>query len=232
MLDRMLFSIVFKYFFKRSKEPHRAWKLYDGVTIPRKEDLILVGNPDKRTSKLVYTLADQAEYRILDICEIPFVTLATTRTILDVLLSAEYRMLDISEIPFVTLATTRTIINGHRQMDFDQQSNNTFEAAPRSQIQTQTRPVISTPSVIVTACQPKHQAQPPSASPVAACIAAVTSYFDFTSPSGHTAQKRSRENAFEEDQDIEVNPRQRRRFGSPWLWSYSRTCSRLRVLRA
>lgn len=42
----------------------------------------MVGNPDKRSSKLVYILADQAEYRMLDLHEIPFVTVATTRNII------------------------------------------------------------------------------------------------------------------------------------------------------
>lgn len=159
-----------------------------------------MGNPDKRTSKLVYTLADQAEYR----------------------------MLDISEIPFVTLATTRNITSTPARMDFGKQNNNfqfTFKA---SQIQAPTRPVISAPSVTVASPQLQRQSEPYSAiaSPVAACIAAVTSYFKFTSPSGHTAQKRSRENAFEEeDQDTEAklaNRRQYRRFGSPYTQWYKR----------
>ena len=163
-----------------------------------------MGNPDKRTSRLVYTLADQAEYR----------------------------MLDINEIPFVTLATTRNITSAPALMDFGKQNNLndfqfTFEAvtAPtRSQIQARTRPVISAPSP----SQLQRQTEPYSAiaSPVAACISAVTSYFAPTSPGGHTAQKRSRENAFEEDQDTEANRRQCRRFGSP----YTKWYKRMRVL--
>ena len=164
-----------------------------------------MGNPDKRTSKLVYILADQADYRIQDI----------------------------SEIPFVTLATTRNITSVPVRMDFGKQSNNdfqfTFEAVTvptRSQIQARTRPVISAPSVTVASPQLQRQPEPYSAfaSPVSACIAAVASYFAFTSPSGHaTAQKRSRENAFgEEDQDTEANRRQCRRFGSPYTQWYKR----------
>lgn len=196
----VVFRLSKRFVYKPRLHAGSAWKLYDGVTVPRKEDLILVGNPNKKTSRLVYTLADQADYRMLDICE----------------------------IPFVTLATTRNILNAPPRMDFGQQSNDfpfTFRATPRSQTQPdQTQPVISTPSVIVPSCQPKLQSQIPSVSPVAACIAAVASYFDFTSPSGPTAQKRSRENAFEEDQE-EANRRQRRRFGSPysnWMSRYSR----------
>ena len=174
-------------FIRRTKKHRRAWKLYDGVTIPRKEDLILVGNPDKRTSRLVYTLADQAEYR----------------------------MLDFSEIPFVTLATTRNISSTPTRMDFGKQNNEfqfTFEvvtASTRSQIRRRSN--ISTPSP----SRLQHQTEPYSAiaSPVAACIAAATSYFAF---SGHTGQKRSRENAFEEEQDTEANRRQCRRFGSTY----------------
>jgi hypothetical protein len=159
-----------------------------------------VGNPNKRTSKLVYTLADQAEYRILDI----------------------------SEIPFVTLATTRNITSAPVRMDFGKQSNDfqfTFEAVTvptRCQIQARTRPVISAPSVTVASTQPQleRQSEPYSAiaSPVANCIAAITSYLDFTSLGSPTAQKRSRENAFEEDQDSEANRyrRQRLRFGNPY----------------
>lgn len=188
---------------RRSKQHCRAWKLYDGVTIPRKEDLILVGNPDKRTSRLVYTLADEAEYR----------------------------MLDINEIPFVTLATTRNITSTPARMQFGKRNNDfqfTFEALaapPRSQMQARTRPVISAPSP----SQIQRQTQPYTAiaSPVAACITAVTSYFVSNSPSGHTAQKRSRENAFEEpeDRDTEANRRQCRRFGSTTTWY-----KRMRVL--
>jgi hypothetical protein len=171
------------------------------VTIPRKEDLILVGNPDKRTSRLVYILADQAEYR----------------------------MLDDSEIPFVTLATTRNITSTPVRMDFGKRNNDfqfTFEvaaASTRSQIQTRTRSVISAPSG-PSHSQLQRQTIPNSAiaSPVAACIASVTSYFAFSSPSGQTGQKRSRENAFEEDQDTEANRRQCRRFGSPYTQWYKR----------
>jgi hypothetical protein len=192
-LDRMSFSISTS--FAELNNIRRAWKLYDGVTVPRKEDLILVGNPDKRTSKLVYILADQAEYR----------------------------MLDISEIPFVTLATTRNIIGTPPRMAFGQEGNDfqfMFEVAVAAPRQTQTRPVISTPSGTVASPRPQGRSQPHTAiaSPVAAYITAVTSYF--ASPSGHTAQKRSLENAFEED--TEANRRQRRRFGSP----YSRWLSR------
>jgi hypothetical protein len=163
------------------------------VTIPRKEDLILVGNPDKRTSRLVYTLADQAEYR----------------------------MLEDSEIPIVTLATTRNITSTPPRMDFGKRNNDfqfTFEAAPtRSQIQTRIRSVISAPSrPSPSQFQRQTISNSAIASPVAACFAAVTSYFTFSSPSGHTGQKRSRENAFEEDQDTEANRRQCRRFGSPY----------------
>lgn len=160
-----------------------------------------MGNPDKRTSKLVYTLADQAEYRILEI----------------------------SEIPFVTLATTRNITSAPARMDFGTVNNDfqfTFEVLPtRTQIQrTRTRPVTSAPSATVAF---PRQFEPHStvASPVAACIAAVTSYFTSTSPSGHTTQKRSRENAFEEeDQDTEANRRQcrGRRFGSPYTQWFKR----------
>ena len=182
--------------FQRTKQHRRAWKLYDGVTIPRKEDLILVGNPDKRSSRLVYTLADQAEYR----------------------------MLDINEIPFATLATTRNITSA--PMDFGKRNNDfqfTFEAvaAPtRSQIQVRTRSAISAPSP----SRLQRQTEAHSASPVTACIAAVTSYFASTSPTGHTPQKRSRENAFEdhEDQDTEANCRH---FGSTSQWY-----KRMRVL--
>ena len=193
----MLFFIVLTSF-RRTKQYGRAWKLYDGVTIPKKEDLILVGNPNKRTSRLVYTLADQAEYR----------------------------MLDISEIPFVTLATTRNITSTSTRMDFGTRSNDfqfTFEVPTGSQIQDQTPPVISDPSVAVASPQLQRQSEPYSAiaSPVAGYVAAVTSYF--ASPSGHTAQKkRSRENAFGEDQDTEANRRQCRRFGSPYTQWYKR----------
>ena len=180
---------------RRTKKHRRAWKLYDGVTIPRKEDLILVGNPDKRTSRLVYTLADQAEYR----------------------------MLDFSEIPFVTLATTRNISSTPTRMDFGKQNNEfqfTFEAVatpPRSQIQNQTRSVFSAPpGTSSSQLQLKTIPHSAIASPVAACIAAATSYFAFSTPSGHTGQKRSRENAFEEEQDTEANRRQCRRFGSTY----------------
>jgi hypothetical protein len=200
MLDRMLFIYCLTSF-RRTKQHRRAWKLYDGVTVPRKEDLILVGNPDKRTSKLVYILADQADYRTLDI----------------------------SEIPFVTLATTRNITSAPARIDFGTRSNLndfqfTFEVPTRSQIQARTRPIISAPSVTV-APQLERQSEPYSAiaSPVAACIAAVTSYFQFTSPSGHTAPKRSREIAFEEeDRDTEANRRQCRRFGRPYTQWYKR----------
>ena len=168
-----------------------------------------MGNPDKRTSKLVYTLADQADYRILDISEIPFVTLATTRNI-----------------------TTTPI-----RMHFGKQSNDfqfTFGAVnvpTRSQIQAQTGPLaISAPSLIVASSELQPQSEPylSIASPFAACIAAVTSYFDFTSSSGHTAQKRSREIAFEEkDQETEAaNPRQCRRYGRP----YTQWFKRMRLL--
>ena len=165
ILDRMSFSIL--TCFAELNNICRAWKLYNRVTVPRKEDLILVGNPDKRTSKLVYILADQAEY-----C-----------------------MLDISEIPFVTLATTQNIIGTPPRMAFGQEGNDfqfTFEiavAAPRSQIQTQTPPVISTPSVTVASLRPQGRSQLHTAiaSLVATYIKAVTSYF--ASPSSHTPQK-------------------------------------------
>ena len=154
-----------------------------------------MGNPDKRSSRLVYTLADQAEYRILDI----------------------------SEIPFVTLATTRNVTSTPARMDFGKQNNDflfTFEAVAtptRPQIQARTPSDIPAPSG-PSPSQPQRQTIPSAlaiASPVAACIAAVSSYF---APSGHTvtAQKRSRENAFEEDQDTEANRRQSRRFGIPY----------------
>jgi hypothetical protein len=111
-------------------------------------------------------------------------------------------------------------------MDFGKQRNDfqfTFEAvaAPtRSQIQARRRSLISAPSP----SQIQSQTTPYSAfaSPVAACIAAVTSYFVFASPSGHTAQKRSRESAFEEDQDTGANRRQCRRFGSTYTQWYKR----------
>lgn len=167
-----------------------------------------MGNPDKRSSKLVYTLADQAEYP----------------------------MLDISEIPFATLATTRNILSAPARMDFGKRCNNfqfTFEAVTvpttRSQLQAQKRPVISASSVTVASPRLHRQSEPYSviASPVAACIAAVTSYLVSTSPSGHTAQKRSRENAFgEEDQNTEANRRRCRRFGSP----YTQWFKRMRLL--
>ena len=200
----MLFSIVLTSF-RRTKRHRRAWKLYDGVTIPRKEDLILVGDPDKRTSKLVYTLADQAEYP----------------------------MLDISEIPFVTLATTQNITYAPERMDFGKQQCNdfqfTFEVVPaptRSQVQSRRRSAISTPSPT----RLQYQTEPYSgiSSPVAACIAAATSYLSFSMSSGHTAEKkRSRENAFEEDQETGANRRQCRRFGSTYTTQW---CKRMRVL--
>ena len=130
-----------------------------------------MGNPNLRTSKLVYILADQAEYR----------------------------MLDISEIPFVTRATTRNIISAPAHMRFGYRSNNfqfTFDARG---------------TAVVAASQPQTpptqqpQSQPESISLVAACVAAITSYF--TSP---TAQKRSRE-TFEGND--EANWRQCRRPG-------------------
>jgi len=194
-----MFRLSERFVYKPRLDAGSPWKLYDGVTIPRKEDLILQGNPDKRTSKLVYTLADQAEYRILDS----------------------------SEIPFVTLATTRNITSAPARMDFGAQSDDfqfTFEM-PIVPTRSQIRPVISTPSATVASPQLQRQSEPYSAiaSPVAAGIAAVTSYFKFTSPSGHTAQKRSRENAFEkEDQDTEANRRQCRRIKSPYTHWFKR----------
>ena len=208
----MLFSMAFNLS-RRAEQHRRAWQLYDGVTVPRKEDLILVGNPNMRTSKLVYLLADQAEYR----------------------------MLDISEIPFVTLATTRNIISAPDRMRFGQQSNKfqfTFcaqgtavVAAPQSQIHAQTPPAIVTPSSILASTlpqpQPRSQLEPEIASPVSACIAAITSYFDFTSQSGRTAQKRSRETAFGGDnQDMESNCRQGRRPCNPYRQWLSTTLLR------
>jgi len=198
-----MFRLSERFVYKPRLNARSPWKLYDGVTIPSKEDLILVGNPDKKTSRLIYTLADQAEYR----------------------------MLDISEIPFVTLATTRNITSAPARMDFGKQRNDfqfTFKAEPaptRSQIQARARSVMSAPSP----SQLQSQIEPHSAiaSPVAACIAAVSSYFSFTSPSGHTAQKRSRESAFEEDQNTEANRRQCRRFGSPYTTQWYK---RMRVL--
>lgn len=160
-----------------------------------------MGNPNKRTSRLVYTLADQAEYRILDI----------------------------SEIPFVTLATTRNIISTPARMAFGTRSNDfqfTFEVPTRSQIQPQTRPVISASAVASPQLQRQSEPYSAVASPVAGYIAAVTSYFASSSPSSHTAQKRSRENAFGEDQDTEASRRQCRRFGSP----YSQWYKRIRLL--
>ena len=155
-----------------------------------------MGNPDERTSKLVYILADQAEYR----------------------------MLDFSEIPFVTLANTRNITSTPACMDFGKQNNDfqfTFEvvtASTRSQIRRRSN--ISSPSP----SRLQHQTEPYSAiaSPVAACIGAVTSYFTSTSLSGNTAQKRSREIAFKEDQETEANRRQCRRFGSPYTSQWYR----------
>ena len=152
-----------------------------------------MGNPNKRTSKLVYTLADQADYAILDI----------------------------SEIPFATLATTRNIISAPPDMDFGKQNNDfqfTFKfeaavAAPRSRIQVHRtpQPVIPTP---IAHSKPPRQSY---ASPVGACIAAVSAYFDF----GGTAQKRKRES---EDQKImDINRRQRCRFPRPYSgWVYKR----------
>lgn len=167
-----------------------------------------MGDPDKRTSRLVYTLADRAEYP----------------------------MLDFSEIPFVTLATTRNISSTPVRMDFGKHWQNndfqfTFEAVaapPRSQIQTRTQSVISAPSG-PSSSQLQRETIPYSeiASPVAACIAAVTSYIPFISPTGLTGQKRSRENAFEEDQNTEANRRQCRRFGSTYS---TQLYKRMRVL--
>ena len=151
-----------------------------------------MGNPNRRTSKLVYILADRAEYR----------------------------MQDISEIPFVTLATTQNIISMPVGLGFGQQSNDfrfTFgtrgavvAAVPQSRTQADQMPSNALATLTTVASpQPRHQTE--IVFPVAACIAAVTSYF--TSRSGSTAQKRSRETACEEDQDedMEANRRPRRR---------------------
>lgn len=132
-----------------------------------------MGNPNLRTSKLVYILADQAEYS----------------------------MLDISEIPFVTRATTRNIISAPAHMRFGYRSNNfqfTFDARRTAVV------AASQPQTPPTQ-QPQPQSQSESISRVAACVAAITSYF--TSP---TAQKRSRETFEGDDQ---ANCRQCRRSG-------------------
>ncbi|KAF8814530.1 hypothetical protein BYT27DRAFT_7249929 [Phlegmacium glaucopus] len=206
------FRMSERFVYKPRLNYRSAWQLYDGVTVPNEEDLIIVGNPNMRRSKLVYLLADRAEYP----------------------------MLDISEIPFVTLATTRNIISAPDHIHSGQQSNNhqfTFgaqgatapqsqmhaqapPAIPQSQMDAQTLPAISTPSSRLASTQPKPQPQPQPqseleiASPVAACISAITSYFNLTPQVSHTAvtvtaQKRSRETAFGEDsQDMDSNRRQ------------------------
>lgn len=63
-----------------------------------------------------------------------------------------------------------------------------------------------------------YSAISPFASPVSACIAAITSYFKFSGP---TAQKRSLEED-SEDQDTEANRRRYRRIGSPYTQWYKR----------
>ena len=174
------------------------------MTIPNKEDLILVGNPNKRTSKLVYVLADRAEYRILDISEIPFVTLATTRNIISTPTPLRFRQ-----------------PSNDFQFTFGTQGTAAM-AAPQSLIYAQTPPAtFSLPVTTAASPQPRQQSepQPEVASPVAACITTITSYF--ASQEDRTAQKRSRENALEEDQAMEPK---RRRLGGPdyCRWVYGR----------
>ena len=199
------------------------------MTIPNREDLILVGNPNKRTSKLVYVLADRAEYRILDISEIPFVTLATTRNIISTPTPLRFRQPS-NDFQFTfgtqgtaAMAAPQSLIHAQTppatfQFTFGTQGT----AAPQSLIYAQTPPAtFSLPVTTAASPQPRQQSepQPEVASPVAACITTITSYF--ASQEDRTAQKRSRENALDEDQAMEPK---RRRLGGPdyCRWVYGR----------